>query len=154
MMSRYRRMPFQMQTEWPHRLVAALFYAAFYFVIPTIFNLPFLMFLILGIFYWAAIHHRRIPTTYFIRYHLLQALLGFLFICLSGSLYLAVAQVLVSGLDIFGLGDIFLILLSSPFLSAAHLLIMIAVIGYSATMCLLGKMHKLPLVSDMVDRWV
>jgi uncharacterized membrane protein len=144
--------------SWLHRVLCALVYLAVAYVSATGFS--FWLFVILGLTYYATVYLRRwqwASSNSFTRYHLLQAILLFFMASMLGQLLGVLLNTGVAMLAVLQhlpvLGTVF----ASPINVARwpwlwmQLTYLLGI--FSFIMALLGKEHRFPLVSAVVDRY-
>ncbi len=116
----------------------------------------FNLFLLLGIFYWVFVQRKVIKTSYFFRYHYLQATLLFLFLFFA-LLILSVATGAIAALfELLGLSAV----ISGSGSELRQILALVVYYGYpilgvaQALPALLGKTPRLPLITANVMYYV
>jgi hypothetical protein len=144
--------------SWLHKMVCALVYLAVAYVSATGFS--FWLFVILGLTYYATVYLRRwqwASSNVFTRYHLLQAILLFFMVSLLGQLLGVLLNTVIAVLAVLQQLPILGGLLFLPIDVARWPWLWTQVtylLGiYSFIMALLGKEHRFPLVSAVVDRY-
>ena len=118
----------------------------------------FSVFLLLGLIYWVFVRRHVVATSYFFRYHYLQATLAFLLVFGLCMLSVIVCQTVGSLLSLFnmpGLMPVTTLLLGTipQYLDLAFKGL-IAVIALSQGLAALaGKLPRLPVVSENAEFW-
>ncbi|MEB3245472.1 MAG: hypothetical protein VKJ06_05745 [Vampirovibrionales bacterium] len=142
-------------SRWPGRFlcVAAYLLVAFKFE-PTA-DVATTLLMLLGLGYWAIIHHRRVQTAYETRFHLLQSLMLMLFSAIVFQILVALCSTLMYGFVLVGLGDlsytIWGALLGVLPLIARFTLLAFGLVG--AYCALKGECRALPWIGLPIKNW-
>ena len=135
--------------EWQPRLLAAIAYLALgYFG-----NLNLIM--LLGLLYWGLVQQRKQMVPFFLRFHLIQAMVLFLMLAIFWQLILSTLGLLNSTVELVGLRQSL-----SPMMLVAIFGVKLAVnwanLGFGAFLAVLARMGKsltLPVVTQQARSW-
>jgi hypothetical protein len=145
--------------SWPARILAASAYLILGFLFRSNPENGLSVLMILGLLYWAFIHHRRLQTEYFTRLHMLQAFMLFFFLFLVSRLSIALVKTVLS---LMGLLDwilplnLFSLFNIGPFASILAWGFSQLMIGVGLIMglqALLGKTPRLPVITKQAEQW-
>lgn len=118
----------------------------------------FSVFLLLGLIYWVFIKRHVVATSYFFRYHYLQATLAFLLVfglCMLSVIVCQTVGSLLSVLNVPSIMPVTTLLLGTipQYLDLAFKGLIAAIALSQGLAALAGKLPRLPVVSDNAEFW-
>ncbi|MBX2860597.1 MAG: hypothetical protein KTR14_05145 [Vampirovibrio sp.] len=153
---RRERGPVQNDTPWKERLLATAAYLFLGFALYTAPGSGLTLLLLMGLLYWIFVQQKRHRVPYFVRYHLLQAMVMFGLLLLGLELLGAVIRVVFTGAELVGLSS----LLSGVSATIAIVMgllsryLMPVAAVYCSLFSLSGRTHEIPLISTNIKSLV
>lgn len=142
-------------SDWIFRILAALFYGFLAWVMRQSGEGSLTLLMVLALLYWAFVHQKRQATPYFFRYHLLQAMILFLFLMLAFRILQGASMLLYAAMNLLQLGGV----LAGPIGWVTGMLALIepgVFLGMAVWMgiaALMGKTPSIRFVSENVRHW-